>query len=80
MKTLCVVTGAVLLAVGVSAGADELERSSSRDVTAKPAVKETLAVEKYSPTQVLCLKQRRTGSRVITKRCQTLAAWKQEMD
>ncbi len=80
MKTVSQVVGLMVLAMCVSAGANEIDRGNSRNVATKHETKQTLAVETYSPTQVFCMKRLRTGSRVSRNVCQTLAAWKQEMD
>ena len=74
------VVGLAVLSVSVTVSANEMSHGDDRDVAAKLKVKETLAVEEYSPTQVLCMKQQRTGSRVVRNRCQTLAAWRQEIN
>ncbi len=80
MNTVNRFVGLILLVVCVNANANEIERDSSRDVATKPAVKQTLDVERYSPTQVYCMERKRTGSRVSRKVCQTLAAWRHEAD
>ena len=80
MNTVKRFVGLILLVVCVNANANETERDSSRDVATKSAVKQTLDVERISPTQVFCMKQKRIGSHVSRNVCQTLAAWKQELD
>jgi len=63
----------------VSTNAYDVGQHSSRyDIVKKAVEKKVIAAPIYSPTQVLCLKQRRTGSRVIENKCQTLAQWKQQ--
>lgn len=80
MRILSRIVGLGFLVLCANAGAGEIERGSSRDVATKPAVKQTLSVEQYSPTQVVCIKRRRTGSRVERNVCQTIAAWRQELN
>lgn len=78
MKMAGQLGGLVLLAICVNAGANEIERGSSRNVASRLVAKQTLKVEQYSPTQIVCMTRKRNGSRVSRKVCQTIAAWVQE--
>ncbi len=78
MRILSRIIGLGVLLVCVNAGAGEIERGSSRDVVTKSEAKQTVSVEQYSPTQVVCMKRKRIGSRVERNVCQTIAAWLQE--
>ncbi len=69
----------MLVCVSTSAY-DVGQRNSKRDLVAKPVEKEVVLTPKYSSSQILCLNQRRYGSRVTEHKCQTLAQWKQQLD
>lgn len=58
--------------------ADEVEQGDAAD-KAPAASQVKLETPKLSPTQILCVKQRRTGSRMQQTKCQTVAKWQQEI-
>ena len=81
MNTLGQLAGLAIVMVSVGAFAFDGVQGSSRDATSvEPDANEELKVPKYSPTQILCVRQRREGSRVMQTKCQTLAEWKHEIN
>lgn len=65
-------------ALCLSVAADDTRQSSSE--TTRPETSQQVDVVKYLPTQILCIKQTRTGSRIKETKCQTLADWQRDIN
>ncbi len=79
VKVVSQIIGLGLLALCANASAYDVgQHNSKREAVKKPVEKKVVDEPKYSPTQIVCLKQRREGSRIIQNKCQTIAKWKRD--
>ena len=72
---------AAIGSVGVHALPDNTSPSSAEGaepaLTSKPV--EHVSIGYVTGAQILCLKKRRVGTRLIVRRCQSIAEWKAEI-